>query len=93
MQYDNKKSKGRMRNEQKDKRGSIVFLHLFVNAVSAANLTMETFLVHSFLSDIFASECIQSVMNQVFSRNFSVLSIKDHYYLQTITPKHLSSTS
>lgn len=63
MQYDNKKSNGRKRNEQKDKKRSIGFPHFLVNALSSTNLPMKTFLVHSFLSDIFGSEYMQSVMN------------------------------
>lgn len=90
---DNKKCKGRTRNEQKDKKRSSISLHLFVNAVSATNLTTETFLVHSSLSDIFGTNCTQRVKNEVFSRNFSVLSTKGHYYLQDITPKDLPSSS
>lgn len=48
IQYDNKKSKGKMRSEQKTKRRSVIFLHLFVNTVSTTNLIMETFLVQFF---------------------------------------------
>lgn len=45
IQCDNTKSKGKMRNEQKTKRRSIISLHLFVNTVPTTNLIMETFLV------------------------------------------------
>lgn len=48
VQYDNKKSKGKMKNEQKTKRRPVIFLHLFVNTVFTTNLIMETFLVQFF---------------------------------------------